>query len=134
MEEGNWITDTGLIRQHFLDNFKHHFTTEEVNFPDHLEDLILVVMSKEDNMALCSIPTPKEIKSTLFHMPDLKALGPDGFPVAFYKSFWPIVGDGIIKAVTSFLIVGFMPKEINSSLIILILKVSNPSLSITIGL
>ena len=59
-KEGNWITDTGLILQHFQDNFKHHFTAKEVNFSDHkevnfsdhLEDLILVVIAKEDNMAL----------------------------------------------------------------------------------
>lgn len=86
-EEGVWITDTGLIRQHFLDNFKQHFIAEKVNFPDHLEDLIPLVISEEDYLALCSIPTPEEIKATLFHMPNLKAPGPNGFPVAFYKSF-----------------------------------------------
>lgn len=126
-KEGNWITDKGLIRQHFLDNFRHHFTAEEVNFPDHLHDLVSAVISEEDNIALRSIPTPKEIKSTLFHMPNLKALGPDGFPVAFYKSFWPIVGDDVTKAVTSFFTIGSMPKEINSSFIVLILKVPNLS-------
>lgn len=125
-EEGDWITDKGLIKQHFLDYFRHHFTEEEVNFPDHLEDLVSAIISEEDNLALCNIPTPEEIKSTLFHMLDLKAPGPDGFPVAFYKSFWPIVGDDVIKAVTSFFTGGSMPKEINSSLIVLILKVPNP--------
>ena len=128
-EKGDWITDKGLIRQHFLDYFRHHFTEEEVNFPDHLEDLVSTVISEEDNLALCNIPTPEEIKSTLFHMPDLKAPGPDGFPVAFYKSFWPIVGDDVIKAVTSFFTSGSMPKEINSSLIVLIPKVPNLSSS-----
>jgi len=101
-EEGNWITDTSLIKQHFLDKFKHHFIAEEANVPDHLEELILAIISEEDNIALCRIPIPEEIKFTLFHMPNLKALGPNGFPVTFYKSYWPIVGDDITKAITSF--------------------------------
>ena len=126
-EEEEWITDKGLIRHHFLDNFRHLFTAEEVNFPNHLEDLVSTVISKEDNSALCTIPNLEEIKSTLFHMPELKAPGPDGFPVAFYKNFWPIVGNDVITAVTSFVTGGSMPKEINSSLIVLIPKVPNPS-------
>ena len=59
-------------------------------------------------------------------MHDLKMLGPDSFPMAFYKSYWPIVREDVIKAVTSFFIDGSITKEINSSLIILIPKVPNP--------
>ena len=76
---------------------------------------------------MCRIPTPEEIKSTLLHMPELKAPRPDGFPVAFYKNYWPIVGKDVTAAVTSFFTDGSMPKEVNSSLIILIQKVPNPS-------
>ncbi|XP_065638209.1 uncharacterized protein LOC136071161 [Quercus suber] len=91
-DDGDWITDSCLIRQHLQEKFKNLFTAEDVNFPAQMEDLISTVISEEENIALCRIPTPEEIKSTLFHMPELKAPGPDGFPVAFYKSYWPIVG------------------------------------------
>ena len=67
------------------------------------------------------------IKTTFFHMQDLKASGPNGFLVLFYKEYWPIVGDTIIKAMTSFFEVGSMPKEINSSLIVLIPKLPSPT-------
>ena len=59
-------------------------------------------------------------------MHDLKMLELDGFPVAFYKSYWPVVREDVIKAVTSFFTDGSITKEINSSLIILIPKVPNP--------
>ena len=60
-------------------------------------------------------------------MQGLKALRPDGYPVIFYKQLWPTVGDDIIKAVTSFFHIGSMPREVNSSLIVLIPKISNPT-------
>ena len=60
-------------------------------------------------------------------MQDLKAPGPDGFPVLFYKKYWPIVGEVVTKVVTSFFVLGSMPKEVNSSLIVLIPKSQNPT-------
>lgn len=62
-------------------------------------------------------------------MSDLKAPGPDGFPVIFYKHLWTTVGNDVIIAVTSFFQLGSMPKEVNSSLIVLIPKISNPTSS-----
>ena len=126
-DDGGWITDTCLIRQHLQENFKNLFTAEAVNFPTQLEDLISIVISEEENIALCMIPTPEEIKSTLFHMSELKAPGSDGFLVAFYKNYYPIMGEYVIAVVTSFFTDGSMLKEVNSSLIILIQKVPNPS-------
>ena len=70
-DDGIWITDNCPIRQHLQEKFKNLFTAEDVNFPNQLEDLISTVISEEENRALCKIPTPEEIKSTLFHMPEL---------------------------------------------------------------
>ena len=60
-------------------------------------------------------------------MQDLKAPGPDGFPALFYKQLWPTMENDVVKAVTSFFILGSMPKEVNCSLIVLIPKISNPT-------
>ena len=60
-------------------------------------------------------------------MQDLKASGPYGFPALFYKQLWPTVGNDVVKAITSFLILGSMPKKVNNSLIVLIPKISNPT-------
>ena len=97
-----------------------------MDFPYHLEGLIHPSLSEEDNERLCAIPTPEDIKAILFMMQDLKAHGPDGFPVAFYKTYWPIVGVNLTQAVISFFRCGSMPKDINSSLIVLIPKVIAP--------
>ena len=60
-------------------------------------------------------------------MQDLKAPGLDGYPVIFYKQLWPTIWDDVIKAVTSFFCIRSMPREVNSSLIVLIPKISNPT-------
>lgn len=126
-ENGNWVTGSNRIREKFLQHFKELYKEEEVSFPDHLDNLIRPCITDDENSDLCCTPTPEEIRLTLFNMQDLKAPGPDGFPVLFYKEYWPTVGNDVIKAVTSFFNFGNMPKEVNNSLIILIPKISNPS-------
>ncbi|XP_023926387.2 uncharacterized protein LOC112037802 [Quercus suber] len=99
-ENGSWISETSHIQNHFLNGFKSLFFAETTSFPTNLENLIT---------------------------PDLKAAGPNGFPILFYKKYWPIVGEVVTKAVTSFFLYGSMPKEVNSSLIVLIPKSQNPT-------
>ena len=127
MEDGSWINEPSQIRTLFRNNFINLFKEKDIRFPEHLEHLILPCITEEENESLLCIPSSEEIKATLFQMQDLKAPGPDGFPTLFYKQLWPMVGNDIIKAVTSFFIRGSMPKEVNASLIVLIPKISNPT-------
>uniref|UniRef100_A0A2N9HV68 Reverse transcriptase domain-containing protein n=1 Tax=Fagus sylvatica TaxID=28930 RepID=A0A2N9HV68_FAGSY len=60
-------------------------------------------------------------------MQSLKAPRPNGFPPLFYKKYWHIVGSNVIKAVQYFFTTGYMLKDINSSLIVLIPKIPNPT-------
>lgn len=46
--------------------------------------------------------TEGKIHSSLKDMPTGKASGPDGFPIEFYQSFWPIVKRDIVEFVNSF--------------------------------
>nr|POE60827.1 hypothetical protein CFP56_39839 [Quercus suber] len=106
------------------------FTEEDVAFPEQLENLMPNCISEEENTLLRSLPSPKEMKETLFQMHDIKTPSPDGFPVLFYKEFWPIVGKTVIGVVTSFFENGRVSNEANSSLIILIPKTLNPSMEV----
>nr|POF27247.1 transposon tx1 uncharacterized 149 kda protein [Quercus suber] len=126
-DNGTWLTDTNSIRSLFLDSYKNLFSQGDDSFPPHLEHLVFPCITEDDNTELSRIPTPEEIKSTLFSIHDLKAPGPDGYPVIFYKQFWSTIGIDVIKAITSFFQFGSMPKEVNNSLIVFIPKVSNPS-------
>ena len=57
-------------------------------------------------------------------MQTLKALGPDGFPILFYKKYWAIVGESVI---TSFFQARRMPAKVNNSFIVLIPKSQSPT-------
>jgi hypothetical protein len=76
---------------------------------------------------LCQIPSPEVIKDILFGMQSLKSPGPDGLPPLFYKKYWKVVGQSVIKAVQNFFVSGKMLKEVNNSFIVLIPKIQNPS-------
>ena len=106
---------SGQIKDKFQENFINLFKEEEVYFTKHLDHLVLLCITEEENEGLKCIPTPEEIKDVLFQMQDLKALGPDRFPTLFYKQLQLTVGNNVIKAVISFFTVGSMPKEVNSS-------------------
>ena len=99
-----------------------------MNFPEHLDNLLTSCIIEEENSMIKKVPTREEIKETLFQMQNLKALGPDGFLTFFYKEFWPIARDVVTDTVISFFIDRYLPKEANSSLIVLISKTANPTI------
>ena len=126
LEDRSRIHDQKLIREHIRANFINLFREEQTCFPEHLKHLVLPCITEEENELLKQIPSLNDIKFTLFQMHDLKAPSPDDFPALLYKKMWPTIGNDIVKVVTSFFLRGSMPKEVNSLLIFLIPKVSNP--------
>ena len=84
-EDDSWIHNPKQICDLFCTNFSNLFREEIACFTDHLEHLILPCITKDENDILKQIPSPEEIKSTLFQMHDLKAPGPNEFPALFYK-------------------------------------------------
>ena len=67
-----------------------------------------------------------EIKEALESMGDLKAPGPDGMFVVFYKRFWALVGGKVQEEVLAVLNGGGLPAGLNKTIIVLIPKVHNP--------
>ncbi|GJX52930.1 hypothetical protein Tco_0281299 [Tanacetum coccineum] len=71
--------------------------------------------------------TPEEVKDAIFSMGNDKSPGPDGYTTAFFKEVWEIVANDVTKAVQEFFINGTLLKELNHTIIALILKVAAPS-------
>jgi hypothetical protein len=65
------------------------------------------------------------IKETLFSIGNDKALGPDGYSSLFFKKSWDIVGADFYAAVQDFFSSGQILKQINHSIIALVLKSAN---------
>lgn len=78
------------------------------------------------NEALLAPYTAEEVKNALFSIGDLKAPGPDGLHAIFYKKFWPILGEDLIREVLQAVNSGVIPEGWNQTTIVLIPKVDNP--------
>jgi hypothetical protein len=74
------------------------------------------------NSILCSEYTKEEVKNSLESIGDLKAPGPDGMPVVFFKRFWDTVGNQVTNEVLKVLQGGEMPEGWNNTMIVLIPK------------
>lgn len=68
-----------------------------------------------------------EIRNTIFGMKPLKAPGTDGLHAIFYQSQWDIVGPSFYRFIKDIFSCGKIPKEINKTLLVLVLKIDNPT-------
>lgn len=71
---------------------------------------------------LISGVSEEEIRAVVFNMPSNKSPGRDGYSTKHFKFARSIVGNDVVKAVQSFFLKGFLPKGINSAILVLILK------------
>ena len=61
-EQGSWFTETESIRSLFLNSFKNLFKQEEVNFPPHLEHLVLRVSPMMKILSLAKSPPLRRLR------------------------------------------------------------------------
>lgn len=64
----------------------------------------------------------QEIQHVMFVITNDKSPELDGFPSAFFKIYWPILGSHVTQAVNQFLTTGSLLKKWNRSLLVLIPK------------
>lgn len=80
-------------------------------------------VTSDMNNQLLKAFTPDEIKSAVFQMGLIKALGPNGFPTLFYQKHWDLIGDEVTSTVLQYLNTVVMPPGRNKTRIVLIPKV-----------
>ena len=70
----------------------------------------------------------EDVKKAVFSIGDLKAPGPNGLHAIFFKKYWHILGEEITQEVLLAINARQIPKEWNSTTIVMIPKVENPEL------
>ncbi|GJY05164.1 RNA-directed DNA polymerase, eukaryota, reverse transcriptase zinc-binding domain protein [Tanacetum coccineum] len=81
---------------------------------------------KEEALSMIKEVSNDEIKKAMFDIADVKARGPDGYTTCFFKKAWCVVEKDICQAIKDFFVNGKLLKEINSTIISLVPKVSTP--------
>ena len=84
------------------------------------------VVTEDMNRILMAPFTKEDVKKALFQIGDMKAPGPDGLHVVFFKWFWHIIGDELTKEVLDAIIHKKIPEGWNSTNVVLISKVDSP--------
>lgn len=93
---------------------------------DAISDITPIVDMKM-NLILSAPYTETKIKKALFDMHPSKALGPDGFTALFFRKNWDTVGKDVTTAILKILNENGELSEWNSTIIVLIPKVLEPS-------
>ena len=121
-----WTEGEDNIKKIVVDHFKSLFSTSELEINVQDLNVILWLITDEDNNLLSRDVTIAEVKEALFSMDPHKAPGPDGFTPLFYQKFWDIVHLDLFHAIKSFMDSGHILKEWNHTNVALIPKIPSP--------
>ena len=95
---------------------------------DAVLDHVQCIVTAETNASLCAPYTKEDVKAAPFQMFPSKAPGPDGSLAHFYQRHWEVCGDGFTSIVLR-TVTGVESREsINDTVLVLIPKVTNPTI------
>lgn len=80
-------------------------------------------MAEGENATLIKIPSLEEIKESIWQLHPLKSLGHNGFLGIFYRFYWNIIQDKIVRCVQDCFRYGRNADNMNNSFIVLIPKI-----------
>ena len=105
------------------------YNAEEDVSQENMEEMVRYIpalISPEDCLHLESPIFEEEIKKAIWTLHPDKAPGLDGFPIHFYRMFWPLIKKDLMHLI-SWMSKGKMGGSTNSTFLSLIPKEANPS-------
>lgn len=130
------MDDPSAISQLIQKKFKDIFQVDSANQMDQnhhatqidlvLRELNLPSISESDSLGLLTPITDQEIRVAIFDIANVKSPGLDGVPSGFFKYYWELIGPSVILAVRRFFTTGFILKDWNKTLLVLVPKSSTP--------
>nr|GEV32463.1 hypothetical protein [Tanacetum cinerariifolium] len=115
-----------VVPMAFIDHYSTFLGQQGVT--SYLNSIDLFCNQLDNNIANHMIRnvSDQEIHDAIFSMGENKALGPDGYIADFFKEAWDIIDMDVIKAIKEFFTNGVLLKELNHTILALILKVTTP--------
>jgi hypothetical protein len=98
------ISGKHAIQAHIYQFYENLMGSEEPKFLNLAENYwdIRSTVSQEENEALALTFTMEELHDVLQNTKTATVPGPDGFPMAFYKKFWPSIKQFILQILNDF--------------------------------
>lgn len=135
--QGVWVDTTAEIEDTITTHFKNLYTNHENPNMNNLaqlsenidlvfRELDLPQISESAKSSLQAPFTAQDIKEAIDDIHGTKSPGNDEFSSAFFHTHWDKVGESVVQAVNHFLNTGFLLKEWNQTIIVLIPKTNPP--------
>ncbi|XP_021771320.1 uncharacterized protein LOC110735437 [Chenopodium quinoa] len=133
-DSGTWIEDRQQVRDLVVDSMTKVLCPQQgTNSAAHtdalLRELDIPTMSDRQVAILTRPFSADEILRAMFSLNGDKCPGPDGFTAAFFQKHWDTLGKSVILAVQSFFNIGFILREWNHSILVMIPKVEIPEVT-----
>ncbi|XP_019256398.1 PREDICTED: uncharacterized protein LOC109234797 [Nicotiana attenuata] len=120
--DGAWIEDQNKLSEAAIEFFQKQFTNEGDSTSFELLNNVPTMVTREQNMELCRLPTEKEVKDAVFALSSESASAPDGFSGLFFQVCWDIVGLDIHSLLVLFFEGSPLPKSITHTNLVLLPK------------
>ncbi|XP_059071122.1 uncharacterized protein LOC131863796 [Cryptomeria japonica] len=127
----NWLREGDINTKLFHSSVKARRSLNRI-LSLRLEDSSIIedpdsIVSREDNSMLEEPVSLKEVKVVVFGLGGEKAPGLDGFQAFFFQSFWEVLGEELLAMVEESRSRGFVLKEFNCTMVVLIPKKAKPA-------
>ncbi|GJU05349.1 RNA-directed DNA polymerase, eukaryota, reverse transcriptase zinc-binding domain protein [Tanacetum coccineum] len=119
--------DNEKVVDAFVSHYEQFLGLPGITSPFDTTDLFSTRLTDDHARDMICVISRHEVKDALFFMGNDKSPGPDGYTAAFFKESWEIIADDFFDAVNEFFINGKLLKELNHTIIALILKIRSPS-------
>jgi hypothetical protein len=128
LPNGLWCTDDELLREEAQSYFKNLFCSTTSSATNGLHNSPpSPTLNEEACLSLTNNITKEEVTQALNQMHPFKAPGPDGFQGIFFKQYWHIIGDDVVRLVSAAFETGSFPPALSETLIALIPKTDCPN-------
>lgn len=122
---GQLVMDPTAIKLAIIDHFKSFFAKEDKSRPT-LRCSNLPKLSRAEATELEVPFSEEEIWEVIKSCDGNRAPGPDGFNLAFFKHFWPVIKEDVIRFFAEFHETGRLVRGLNAAFICLIPKQNQP--------
>ena len=123
---GSLSSNLAAIRDHATSFYESLFT-KTMGWRPKLDDLDFVALTEGEASSLEAPFLERDVKKVVFGMDGNKASGPDDFSLAFFHACWEVLKEDIMVVFSDFHARGKFEKNINSTFISFIPKVSRAS-------
>lgn len=120
--DGEWVEEPARVKEEIRLFFENHFQGRRGERARLEENFEVPNLDREDGEALTRPFTEEEVRNALWGCDGSKSPGPDGFNMGFFKEFWGMIKEDVLRMMLEFHTYGRLVKGANSSFIVLIPK------------